>query len=169
MEAMLKDMLTNALNAWLVDKMINGKGSGEPLGIINTTGVMGLEIDKESGQTADTIILNNVLDIKSRCFRTRQPNLRWITNYDCEPELRKLHMVIGASGAPVYGFSSGNQPFDNLMGIPVVYTEFAQKLGDKGDFMLVDPSAYFRAYLTTAPIFDTSTHVYFVYDQTAIK
>lgn len=169
MEGMLKDMLGSALQMWLVDKMINGKGSGEPLGIINTTGVMGLEIAKESGQTADTITLNNILDMKSRCYRGNPTNLRWIANYDCEPELRKLHITIGASGAPVYGFASGDQPFDRLLGIPVVFTEFAQKLGDAGDLILVDPTQYFRAYMSTAPTFSTSTDVYFVYDQTAIK
>ena len=169
-EAMLKEMMTNSLSMWMVDKFINGKGSGEPLGVLSLTdGEQGIAVAGNSGQTTDTIILDNVLNMKKQCYRNAKPTLRWIANYDTEPQLRKLHLTIGTGGVPVYAFAAGNQQFDTLFNIPVMYTEFAQTLGDAGDIMLVDPAAYFRGYLSMSPTFDTSSHVYFVYDQTAIK
>lgn len=167
-EAMLREMMTTALQGWMVDKFINGLGAGEPLGILNTTGVQGIEIAKESAQIADTINIDNVMKMDARFYST-VPSGIWIANYNTKIQLRKLHQVIGVAGVPIYEYASGNQKMDSLLSRQIVYTEYAQKLGDKGDIMLVDPTQYFRAYLATGPQWSTSTDIYFLYDQTAIR
>ena len=167
LESTLRSMFSDALSALLTDKIINGLGAGEPMGMLNAP--CKIEISKETGQDADTIVLDNCLNMLQRFPANSRRRSMWIVNNDCEPQLRKMHQVVGLSGVPVYQFAAGNQQFDTLFNIPVVLTEFAQKVGDAGDIILVDPTAYFTAYFTGGMTWDTSTHVYFAYDQTAFR
>jgi len=167
LESTLRSMFSDALAALLTDKIINGIGAGEPMGMLQAP--CKIEISKETGQLADTIVLDNCLNMLQRLPSNSRRRAFWLANNDCEPQLRKMHQVVGLSGVPVYQFASGNQQFDTLFNIPVILTEFCQKVGDAGDIILVDPTQYFAAYFTGGMMWDVSQHVYFAYDQTAFR
>ncbi len=166
-EAMLREMMSMALTGLLADKAINGIGAGEPMGYITATPSSGGPGISVTRNTASKIDSDDVFAM-DLAFYDRGSGV-WLANHNCKTELRKLHMVIGLSGVPIYQFASGNQPFELLLNRRVIYTEFCQALGTKGDLILVDPSQYLRGSLSTGPTFDVSPHVYFMTDQTTIK
>lgn len=165
-ETVLKSMMMNALTGLLNDKAINGLGAGEPLGFLSTmgTGGPGLVITRD---TAAHIKIGDVLSMDEQ-FYNRGTGV-WIANHNCKKELRLLHQVIGTGGVPIYEYASGNQTVDSLLGRRIIYTEFAQPLGYKGDLILVDPTQYLRGTLSTGAIVNVSECVYFLYDQTGIR
>jgi HK97 family phage major capsid protein len=166
-EAMLREMMGMALTGLLADKAINGIGAGEPMGYITATPATGGPGITVSRTTASHIESDDVLAM-DLAFYDRGKGV-WLANHNCKTELRKLHIVIGFSGVPLYQFSDGNQPFETLLNRRIIYTEFCQALGTKGDLILVDPSQYLRASMSTGPTFDVSPHVYFLTDQTTIR
>jgi HK97 family phage major capsid protein len=64
----------------------------------------------------------------------------WVTNDECLPELMGMSMPIGTAGVPVWlpANPAINQPYDTLLGKPLVYAEQASALGDVGDISFVD-------------------------------
>lgn len=149
----------------LGDSVFNGNGAGQPLGILNSPGL--LSITKEAGQAAATIVTENIDKMWAR--RYTSGNYSWYHNQDCGPQVERLSQDIGTSGVVlnrpngIYGAST-----QTLKGAPRVETEFNATLGTTGDLILADLSKFItinkgginQAY---------STHVEFLTDQLAIK
>lgn len=166
-EAMLRQMMSEALVGLLADKAINGTGSGEPMGYIVATpssGGPGVQVTRD---TASHIYANDILAM-DMAFRDRGNGV-WLANHNCKTELRNLSIAAGTGAIPMYQYANGNMPMDTLLGRRIIFTEFCQSLGTKGDIILVDPSQYLRGSFSTNPMFDTSAHVYFLNSQTVIK
>jgi HK97 family phage major capsid protein len=166
-EAMLRQMMSVALAGLLADKAINGIGAGEPMGYITATPSSGGPGITVTRNTASHIYSEDVLAM-DMAFADRGNGV-WLINHNCKTEIRSLYTVMGLSGQPLYQFANGNQPFESLLNRKIIWTEFCQTLGTKGDIILVDPSQYLRGSLSTGPTFDTSPHVYFLSDQTTIR
>lgn len=152
----------------LTDAIINGSGAGQPLGILNAGCVV--SVAKEAGQTADTIVYENVIKMWSRMLASSRTNAIWVINQDCEPQLNQMSLGVGTAGQPVYlppgGLSAA--PYGNLMGRPVVPIEQCQTVGTTGDIMLCDFSQY-KAIDKGGIQNDVSIHVRFIYDESVFR
>jgi len=146
------------------DAIIEGTGAGMPLGVLNSTAVV--QIAKQAGQAAGTIVKENVDNMWSRAWARSRENAIWFINQDCEPQLNQMGQVVGTGGLPVYlppgGLSA--KPYGTLYGRPVIATEYNSALGAPGDILLADLSQYTlvdKGAVNTA----TSMHVAFLTDE----
>lgn len=167
----------SALEAWVLmmfglemgfkidDLLVRGTGAGEPLGILTAPALR--TIAKETGQTADTIVWENVQKLFTFGLGD---NLEWYINKECLPELMNMVQPVGTGGNAVWLPSGGasGRPFDTLLGRRINYIEQASALGDKGDIMYADFSQYLfadKGGIQTA----SSIHVNFTTAETALR
>lgn len=124
------------------DEIYNGSGAGECLGVLNANATV--SVAKETGQTAATIQVENIVKMWSRCWGRSRRNAVWVINQDVEPQLFTLGVTVGTGGVPVYLPPNGlsGAPFATLMGRPVIAIEHAATVGTVGDIALVDLSQY---------------------------
>lgn len=157
-------------------KLVQGTGSGEPLGILNSDSIV--SVAKETSQAADTVVAENILKMWSRLYAPCRTNAVWLINQDVEPQLWSMSIKIknvagteNVGGVPVYmppgGLSAS--PYATLMNRPVVPTQACETLGDKGDIILVDLSQYLTVYKTGGIKSDVSMHLWFDYDVLAYR
>lgn len=153
----------------LDDAILNGTGAGQPLGILNAPCLVSQA--KETGQSADTINFENVTKMYSRFWPgANQASTRWVINREAFPQLMAMGVKVGTAGYPVYipGNSAANAPNGTLFGIPVIFAEQAQALGDLGDIYLADFSQFRlieKGGIQTA----SSIHVLFTTDEMAYR
>lgn len=148
------------------DAIYEGDGAGKPLGIKGHAGT--LDIAKESGQLANTIVAQNIVKMYSRC-RNRS-NAVWMINQDIEPQLWLMSLAVGTGGGPVFMPAGGlsGAPFATLMGRPIIDIEFASTLGTTGDITLCDWDAYEFIDKGSAQ-FDSSIHVRFLFNENTFR
>ena len=152
----------------ITDQIINGSGAGEALGILNS-GCM-VSVGKETGQSAATIVYENINKMWSRLMARSRPSSIWIINQDCEPQLNTMSIAVGTGGVPVYMPAGGAaaSPYSTLFGRPVVPIEQCQTLGTTGDIMLCDFSQY-KAIDKGGLKSDVSMHVRYIYDEKVFR
>lgn len=149
--------------------IFRGTGAGQALGILNA--LAKVEVSKETGQAAATIVAQNIAKMWARRFGLGPENSYiWLTNQDTEPQLFLMTLGIGTAGVvvlmPPGGLSA--KPYATMMGSPVLETEYASTLGTVGDIVLVDPSQIVT--ITKGGVQSLSSmHVYFVTHETAFK
>jgi HK97 family phage major capsid protein len=150
------------------DAIINGTGAGRPLGIMNA-GCM-VQVSKEVGQAANSIIFENVAKMWSRLFANSQDNAVWLINQNVWPELFNLYLAVGAGGSAVFLPPGGlsQSPYSTLMGRPIIPIEQCQSLGTSGDIILADFNGYQLAD-KGAMQSDMSVHVRFIYDESVFR
>ena len=148
--------------AWYRDKaFLKGVGAGTPLGILNANCM--IEVSKESGQLADTIIYQNLTNMMARMFAGSFQNSIWVCHQTTIPQLLTLSLAVGAGGDHIPVMTESNGQF-KMLTRPVLFTEKTEVLGDKGDIMLCDFSQYVVG-LRSEMRFDTSIHVHFTTDE----
>jgi HK97 family phage major capsid protein len=168
LDSMVGDMVADEF-AWLLDDaIINGLGSGLPLGIMNSDAMV--SVAKEGSQSDDTITYPNVLKMWGRMWARSRPNSVWYINQDCEQQLHQMSLVVSDGGAPVYLPAGGAsvQPFSTLFGRPVIPVEQCQTVGDNGDILLSDMSQYMLIEKGGVNR-DASMHVRFLYDEQLLR
>ena len=163
--------------AWeLNDAIVNGNGSGKPLGFMNSPAK--ITILKEASQAAATILGLNVSKMWSRMPARSLARAAWLINQDIYPQLHQLNIPIknvagteNVGGMPVYippgGFSAS--PFGTLMGRPIIPTEACATLGTEGDIVFVDLMAYLTVMKSGGMREDVSIHVEFEKDIVAFR
>lgn len=153
------------------DAIIRGTGAGMPLGILNSPALV--TVAAEGAQTADTVVLNNILKMWGRMPVGSRRTAVWIMHPDVEATLPGL--VLG--NMPVYmppGGVSGN-PYGSLLGRPVIPHQVAETIGDVGDIMLVDLKQYLTVTKTgngrdsNGIKQDVSIHLWFDQDMVAYR
>jgi HK97 family phage major capsid protein len=149
--------------------IIQGSGVGQPLGIMNSGCLK--TVAKESGQTADTIVVENIFKMEAGMMAEHRKNAVWLGNSTILPQIRGLYLIVGDGGIPVYMPQAGMSanPFNTLSGLPVVYTEACEPLGDLGDIILADLSQYRVIYKSSGIQSDVSMHVWFDQGLTAFR
>lgn len=150
------------------DSILRGTGAGQPLGILNAP--CRIDVDKETGQGADTIVTENIFKMYSRCLASARGNAVWFINQDVEPQLFSMYLAVGAGGVPVYMPANGiaGSPYGSLMGRPVIPVEHCSTLGDLGDIMLAN-LGYYRVIDKGGLQSAQSMHVMFIYDEMAYR
>lgn len=141
----------------LVNEKLNGTGTGEMLGILNSPAK--IAIAKEGSQTALTIVGNNIIKMRARAWN--YAGAIWHANHDCLVQLMSCH-IAGTNG-DVFLFAPGNgvDVPDTLLGRPIVFTEYAETVGSEGDIALVDWSQYLVGNLSAMEAAQ-SVHVRFL-------
>lgn len=155
--------------AFVIDNaVIRGSGAGQPLGILNSGGLV--TVAKESGQAADTILYENVVNMWSRLVASSRRNAAWYINQDCEPQLYSMSLAVGTGGVPVYLPANGlsGSPYGTLFGRPVIPIEQADTVGDLGDILLLDLSQY-QLIDKGGLKGDRSMHVRFLYGEETFR
>jgi len=153
----------------ITDKIINGTGVGMPTGVLNAGATV--EVAKESGQAADTIVFENIVNMWSRMYGPCRSNAVWMINQDIEPQLFTMSFEGTSSSVPAYMPANGlsASPYGTLMGRPVIPTQACQTLGDAGDIIFADWSQYLAILKTGGIKDDVSVHLYFDYDMVAYR
>jgi len=142
---------------------LNGTGVGEREGVLKTA--CRIDVAKEAGQAADTIVKENIDKMESRCWKYLRAV--WIANHNTRPQLKSLVQVVGTGGnaVPYFTREGGGEM---LSGRPIFFSEFASSIGDLGDIILGVWSEYLEGQYQTEQ-FAESIHVRFVSGERAFR
>jgi HK97 family phage major capsid protein len=168
LQSVIETAFPEELRFKLQDAVIRGDGSGKPLGVLNSSALV--SVAKEDGQSADTVLYENIVKMWSRLWAPSRRSAVWFINQDVEPQLYSMSIAVGTGGIPVYLPANGlaGQPYGTLFGRPVIAIEHADTVGDQGDILLADPSQYGLA--TKGGIQAASSiHVQFIYSETTFR
>lgn len=156
---------------WKINQgLIRGDGVAKLLGVLNSGSLV--TVAAESGQAADTLLVENLWNMYSRMYAPCRATAVWHINQDVEPQLFGLKMT-GSNGYfyPVYippgGVSS--TPYGTLFGRPVIPSQACSTVGDAGDVLLVDWSKYLTLTKVGGPQTMLSVHFFFDQDITAMR
>lgn len=131
--------------AWYEDiAFMTGTGVGEPLGFINCPA--SVQVNKESGQSSNTIVWENVVKMYARMLPTALQRAVWVCSIDTFPELATMALSVGTGGGPVwmgnYTSPGADTPPVTILGRPVYFTEKTPALTTTGDISFVDLGYY---------------------------
>lgn len=129
--------------AFSLDQAVfDADGNGKPLGFMNSGALV--TVAKEGGQTADTIVYENVIKMWARMPAARMARAAWFVTQQALEQFPLMNLSVGTGGAPVYLPAGGasETPYSSILGRPVVPIEQAAPLGDLGDIVLADMSDY---------------------------
>ena len=128
-----------------------------------------ITIAKETGQAADSLVGDNVLKMRARCWRYGRAV--WILNIDLFPFVLQASIAVGTAGGhlPVWqpGDAETGTP-DRILGRPAYFHDVASAIGDVGDIMLVNWSEYLDATYVDLRS-DNSMHVRFAAVERAFR
>jgi len=167
LESYVETAFREELEFMIDDAVLRGSGAGRPLGILNAGCLVSQA--KETGQDADTIVYENILNMWSKLLADSRPNAVWLVNQNCEPQLAQMHLNVGTGAAPVYLPPGGAtaSPYSTIFGRPVIAMEQCSTLGDKGDIFLADFSKYY--FIDKGTRQDYSIHVRFLNDEQVFR
>ncbi|MCB2190425.1 MAG: phage major capsid protein [Deltaproteobacteria bacterium] len=125
-----------------VNEVINGTGTGEMLGILNSPSLV--SVAKEIGQDADTIVYENCLAMWARLWPRGRGKAVWLVGPGTETQLYQMTLGVGVAGQPVFMPAGGASatPYASLFGRPVITVEQLPALGEQGDIILADLSQF---------------------------
>lgn len=169
LESFILPLMAEEFAFKLDDGFINGVGAGMPLGVLQSPALV--SVTKEAAQLADTLVSENIVKMWSRLPGRNRSNAVWFINQDVEPQLLTMSVALGTAGQVTYmppGGLSGT-PYGTLLGRPVVVCEQCATLGDKGDIILADMSAYLYGFAAAGILSATSIHLRFDYGETAMR
>lgn len=152
--------------SWKRDSaVVYGTGAGQPLGWFNSGALV--TVDKVSGQAADTILAENVLDMYSRLLVVPGDQPFWLANRDTVRQLAMLKIGDMPVWMPPSGLMAA--PGGSMLGYPVLFSEHAKTVGDKGDIQLVSAKGYYALRREQGPKFASSMHLLFDQAKTAFR
>ena len=150
----------------ITDAIVNGTGTGMPLGILNAGSLVAQA--KEGSQTADTIVAGNIAKMYGRCIMGAGANVVWLMNPDCFQQVMQLSLNSNPIWVPAnQGFAAA--PNGLLMGRPIVLTDACDTVGDQGDIILANMSGYRAITKAGGAEFATSMHLWFDQDLMAFR
>ena len=169
LESFIRTAFVAEFGFQLDDAIINGNGTGKPLGILASDCVV--PVAKEPAQKAKTIMAENIMKMRSRLFASSRANAVWLINQNIEPQLHSMSLAVGTGGAPIYLPANGlsGQPFDTLYGLPVLPIEQCPTLGTVGDIILADFTGGYILAEKGGIQSDMSIHVAFTSDQSVFR
>lgn len=169
LEAFIRQAFVGEFGFLLDDSIINGTGAGQPLGVLNAGCLV--SVAKETGQTAATVVAENIVNMYSRRFASQTGNYAWYYNQNIEPQLFTMSLAVGTGGVPIYMPPGGlsDAPYGRLMGLPAIAIEQAATLGTVGDIILANFQNGYVLAEKGGIKSDMSIHVRFVYDESVFR
>lgn len=162
--ALIAGSFGDEFQSHMLDEKLNGTGVGEHLGVMKSPAL--ITIAKETGQAADTLVYNNVIKMRARCFQYQ--NAIWLANHDVLPQLILLNQTIGTAGVPVWMPSARDGEPDRLLGRPIFFSEYLKTVGDLGDVLLGNFAEYLEGSYQPMQSAE-SVHVRFEYHERTFK
>jgi HK97 family phage major capsid protein len=138
--------------------LFSGSGVGQPEGIFGSAAR--IDVAKESGQAADTVVAANIAKMFAR--QIRKSGAVWMINPDVLPQL--VVMTLGDQPiwtAPNSGMADA--PLGRLLGLPIIESDVMDTVGDVGDIGLVNWK-YQRAIQKAGGI-ETASSMHLYFDQ----
>jgi len=164
-EWFVRNVMSKAARFYLDNSLVNGTGAGQPLGLLNAPGK--ITVDKEAGQVAQTLNYQNVV----KMYEALTPEAEgafWLCSPSVKDQLFALNAAVGAGGVQFWPALNQAQPINELLGMPIFYSEHCQLLGTEGDVFLINPRGYVIG-MRQELIIDASPHVLFTTDETALR
>jgi HK97 family phage major capsid protein len=166
--ALIERLWPQAL-AWYEDvAFMTGNGAGEPLGFLGAGNNAAIPVDAETSQEADTIYIENIIKMYSRMLPASLNRAAWIVSPEAIPQLYTMALSVGTGGAPVMLVNAAGPGPATMLGRPIIVTEKAGRLGNRGDIAFVDLAYYLvgdRQLMTAA----SSTDYQFGSDKTTFR
>jgi HK97 family phage major capsid protein len=165
----LSAKVPEAIGFKIDDAIINGTGTGQPLGVLASPAL--LTIAEETSQEADTIVFMNIVKMWAAMYGRGQNRAIWVTSPSVATQLMTMAFPGAGTAVPVYLPPNGlaDSPYAKLLGRPIVVSEAAATLGDQGDIILMDPTQYMTVTKSIGLRADVSMHLFFDYDVTAYR
>lgn len=138
--------------------LFEGTGAGQPEGVFSSAAR--IDVAKESGQAADTVVALNVAKMYARQIKPARSV--WLINPMVMPQI----MVMTIGNQPIWtppqaGFKDA--PMGMLLGRPIFPTQVSKQVGDVGDIGFVD-FKHVRS-ITKAGGIETATSMHLYFDQ----
>lgn len=151
------------------DAILNGTGAGMPRGILTAPATV--EVAKESGQSAGTILAENLWKMWSRLHPPSVPGAKWYVNQDTFPKLLALNTAVGTGGQLLFTPPGGisEAPYGTILGLPIQVTEFNPSVGTTGDILLANLRQGYVTISKGTVAQAQSAHVEFLSDQLALR
>jgi HK97 family phage major capsid protein len=124
--------------AWKEDyAFINGSGAGEPLGVLNAGATLGV-----ARTTTSRIKYDDLVNMLGKFMPSGKGV--WVASISVKAELMKLAgpTDTGYAGTYLWGNAAAGVP-DQLLGMPIIFTEKLPVLGSRGDIGLYDFGHYY--------------------------
>jgi HK97 family phage major capsid protein len=146
-----------------------GNGGGKLLGIINSGALC--TVDKQTGQGAGTVVAENITKMYARMWGPSRSRGLWLVNQEIEPSLIGLTVPGSASHFPLYVPTEDpdNQPYNLMLGRPVLPVEYAKAPGELGDILFVDMGEYMISQKESGISSDVSMHVNFLVEEEVFR
>lgn len=135
LESVLRQAFAEEFGFKMDDAILNGIGSGQPLGILSSDALV--KVPKENGQT-ELITVQNLLNMWSRLWARSRATAVWYVNQEIEPLLYTLKIGDKPVYIPAGGLSE--VPYATLFGRPVMPLEQCSAVGEVGDINEPVPS-----------------------------
>jgi HK97 family phage major capsid protein len=162
--ALLNRGFSDEMTNKLVNERVNGGGLGQFLGVLKSPCL--ITVDKEAGQTAGTIVSQNVDKAMERVYRFWRA--AWLANPTVRPQLKGLVRAVGSGGSAEPYLKTDADGQERLDGRPIYYSEFCPVLGQVGDLILGNWSEFLEG--TYQPMQQTeSVHVRYMANESAFK
>lgn len=145
---------------------MTGTGVGEPEGFLSAP--CAVQVTKQSGQAAATIVWENIVGMYARMLPTSLGSAVWIASIDTFPELATMALSVGTGGSAIWLNNGQSGPPMTILGRPVIFTEKPAALGGVGDITFVDLSYYLIGDRQTMTA-ESSPHFKFQQDKTALR
>jgi HK97 family phage major capsid protein len=160
-DSYLSQSLINGISFGMDYAFLQGNGAGMPLGILKSPCLITQAI--ETGQTADTLLWENLINMMACMHPNCFPKSVWIASLSIIPQLLTMSLPVGTGGSFIPAMSETNGQF-KVLTRPVIFTEKLPKLGDKGDIILADLSQYCIGLRKEIRL-EKSIHVHFQTDE----
>lgn len=147
---------------------LTGSGAGEPLGVLSPANNARISVPAEAGQTAGTVVWENVVNMYARMLPSSLRNAVWVIAPNVLPQLFTMSLSVGTGGSSIFVMSGAQAAPMTLLGQPIIVSEKVPALGETGDISFVDFSYYLigdRQMMTAASSLDWK----FGNDQTAYR
>ncbi len=170
LEAYINRVAPEEITFKVNDALVNGTGSGMPLGILNSPARV--TVTQESSQASATLQAVNVIKMWARLYAPSRANAIYLINQDVEQQLQQMTLATGTySGQLVYmpptGLSANS--YATLNGRPIVPIEQCASVGTEGDIILADLSSILAIRKQAGLQQAMSIHLRFDFDETVFK
>jgi len=165
-ESYVRTAVREEINFAINRAIMWGEGGVEPVGF--ASGGSTLTVAAEGGQTADTFVYENALNMLAQMYRTSQSKAVWLHHQTVIPEIGKLALNNYPVSVNIQGGGVTNDVISTLLGRQAIESELCAPLGDAGDVWYVDPKQY-KAISQSLVREDVSMHVEFMSDQNCLR
>jgi len=119
---------------------LQGSGVGQPKGVLLAEAL--IEVAKQSGQIAATVVWQNIVKMYARMLPSSLASAVWVCSPATFVELATMALSVGTGGSAIWLNNGVEGPPMTILGRPLYMTEKVPNLGTKGDIGFYDFGQY---------------------------